>query len=191
MDPIAKATPEVLEALREAFPEEWREEPLGWERLLVWEAEHRVTLPEPYRSLIAEVANGSSLGPPEDGGLLPLGWLPSTWRDEDAPRDPSVPFPLTRGWYWEEDDRPGGEISPLIEAVYRHGSVPLGTESVDNEWILITAGPYRGSVWILADVGAFPYVGPDVSPLKAEGPGMGLLDWINQWRTGLGWFDLT
>ncbi|MCX4598674.1 hypothetical protein OG819_57290 [Streptomyces sp. NBC_01549] len=40
---------------------------------MAWESQHGVVLPEPYRSLIAEITNGSSLGPPEDGGLLPLG----------------------------------------------------------------------------------------------------------------------
>jgi hypothetical protein len=190
MDSQARATPEILGVLRDAFPEEWCEEPLGWDGVLAWEAEWGVTLPEPYRSLIAEAANGSSLGPPEDGGLLPLGWLPPTWRDEDAERSPSLPFPLTEGWYWEEDDRPQEEIGDLINSVYRQGSLPLGTESIDEEWILITAGTCRGSVWLLTEVGAFPYCGPHVSPINAEGPGLGLLDWINQWRSGLGWFDL-
>lgn len=40
--------------------------------------ENRVVLPEPYRTFIAEISNGSSLGPAGDGGLQPLGWLPDT-----------------------------------------------------------------------------------------------------------------
>lgn len=59
--------------LRSAFAPEWREPALGHDGVLAWESQHGVVLPEPYRSLIAEITNGSSLGPPEDGGLLPLG----------------------------------------------------------------------------------------------------------------------
>jgi hypothetical protein len=74
-----------LEFLRSASGPEWREQALGYESVSAWESENRVVLPEPYRSSVAAIANGSSPGPPEDGGLLPLGWLrshPSPTRPE-------------------------------------------------------------------------------------------------------------
>lgn len=179
-----------MEALREAFPEAWRKEPLGWEGVLAWEAQQHVTLPEPYRTLIAEVANGSSPGPPAGTGLLPLGWFPLSRREDDHERNPALPFPLDRGWHWEEDDRPREEVIGLVDAVHKHGSLLLGAESADEQWILITAGPQRGSVWLLTEIGAFPYCGPQVPPLQAEGPAVGLLDWVGRWCTGLGWFGI-
>jgi hypothetical protein len=190
-DPDVKPTAEVLQTLREAIPEEWREKPLGWDGVEVWEAEHHVTLPEPYRSLIAEICNGSALGPPDDSGLLPLGWFSPVWPDKATPRDEAAPFPLERAWYWETDERPRQEIGPLIDAVFRKGSVALGSDYGGEDFFLITAGPQRGSIWLLSDEGACPYLGRDVDPWTASGPGIGLLDWFAQWQTGLTWFDLS
>lgn len=78
---------EALDTLRAAFPSEWREAPLGWDGVAAWETANGVVLPEPYRSFVAEIANGSALGPAEDGGLLPLGWLPPSWPDLDPGPD--------------------------------------------------------------------------------------------------------
>lgn len=82
----------TLDFLRSVFPPEWREPALGHEAVAEWEQENGVVLPEPYRTFIAEVSNGSSLGPAGDGGLQPLGWLPDTWPDP-GPRQPGEPFP--------------------------------------------------------------------------------------------------
>lgn len=139
-------TPEVLDALREAFPEEWREDPLGWDGVHAWEAEHQVTLPEPYRSLIAEICNGSALGPPEDSGLLPLGWHSPLWPGTITSREEATPFPLDRAWFWETDNRPHEETGPLIDAAFRNGSVALGGDCGGEDFILITAGQQRGSI---------------------------------------------
>lgn len=105
------------------------------------------------------------------------------------PRDPLAPFPLKRAWYWEEDDRPDDEIGHVLQAVHQHGSVLLGADGVDMNWVLITAGPQRGSVWRIDEAIAFPYVGPDVPPLGAQAPGMGLLKWISHWHAGHDWFE--
>ncbi|WP_442813545.1 hypothetical protein [Streptomyces sp. NBC_01244] len=74
----------VLELLRSAFEPEWREPALGHEAVSAWEAEHGAVLPEPCRTFVAEIANGSSIGPPEDGGLLPLGRLTPGWPGPEA-----------------------------------------------------------------------------------------------------------
>lgn len=76
-----------------------------------------MVLPQPYRTFIAEISNGSSYGPPEDG-LLPLGWLPADWPSGD--RDFTAPFPLTEAWIWENDDRDPDELDPLVDEVYNH-----------------------------------------------------------------------
>ena len=79
---------------------------------VAWEIRHRVVLPEPYRTFVAEIADGCSpeLSADEDP-LLPLGRLPGSWHSWDSenwlspepfdsrtPRDPSAPFPLTEEW---------------------------------------------------------------------------------------------
>jgi len=107
----------------------------------------------PYRSrlndyvvrLIAQISDGCTLGPPEDGGLLPLGWLPPGW-PHAGERNPAAPFPLEQAWYWETDPAPlGQDGEALIPAAHLHGSVLLGSEQGDD-WILVTAGPLRGQV---------------------------------------------
>ncbi|GGW42544.1 hypothetical protein [Streptomyces griseoloalbus] len=69
----------AIALLCEAFPVEVRHCPLGWETLRAWELTHGVVLPEPYRTFVAEIANGTDLGPPDEGGLLPVGDKPDSW----------------------------------------------------------------------------------------------------------------
>ncbi len=176
----SRAEAQDIEALQDAFPVEWREPPLGWDALRVWENEQGVVLPEPYRTFIAETANGSSLGPPEDGGLLPLGWLPPYWPDQDQPRDPAAEFPLDRSWIWEDDERGYQALAPIVHAVYNHGSVVLGAEDGPMYWLLAVTGPSRGKVWLVADVGAHLY---------PQDPGIGFTDWVRRWQDRDGWWD--
>jgi hypothetical protein len=124
---------EALDTLRAAFPPEWREAPLGWEGVAAWEKANGVVLPEPYRSFVAEIANGSSLGPAEDGGLLPLGWLPPGWPDL-GDRDVTAPFPLEAAWAWEDEDNAEGDVEERSDAVYNHGSIVLGAEDGPMYW---------------------------------------------------------
>lgn len=168
----------TLGLLRSAFPPEWREPALGYEAVEVWEAENKATIPEPYRSFVAEISNGCSLGPAEDGGLQPVGRLPSSWA-EDNPRQPGAPFPLEEAWPWEEDDSADDE-DPRIDAVFSHGSIVLGAEDSQSYWLLVTTGPQRGNVWIVADVGA--------TPAPADKP-WGFLEWVQRWHAGEGWWD--
>ena len=70
-----KATGEQMAALREAFGvDDGGASALGWEAVRAFEAEHGVVLPEPYRSFVAEVSDGSFQGPP-DYGLVALAEL--------------------------------------------------------------------------------------------------------------------
>lgn len=55
MTPDRRSDDATLGLLRAAFPPEWREPPLSYEAVEAWELESRVTLPEPYRTFIAEV----------------------------------------------------------------------------------------------------------------------------------------
>lgn len=62
---IDHADPVELAALHAAFDADDGTEPaLEWEAVRVFETEHGIVLPEPYRTLIAEIADGSSSGPP-------------------------------------------------------------------------------------------------------------------------------
>ncbi|MFF4894825.1 SMI1/KNR4 family protein [Streptomyces sp. NPDC001068] len=168
----------ILEFLRSPFEPEWREPALGDDAVSVWESENRVVLPEPYRSLVAEIANGSSLGPPEDGGLLPLGWLPPDWPDL-GDRDPAALFPLQGTWAWEGEPL-AEDHHERVAAVYNHGSVVLGTDDGLSYWVLVVTGPQRGKVWLVTDVGAYPYPMPNA---------LGFLAWVQRWHAGHGWWD--
>ncbi|MBT3154506.1 SMI1/KNR4 family protein [Streptomyces sp. CHD11] len=108
------ADPADLAAIRAAFEgTEGREPALGWDAVRAFEAEHGVVLPEPYRTFVAEIADGSASGPPHYG-LLPLARLPDDWDgEEEVERDPSRPFPLTEAWLWEEE-----QAGPRVAAAF-------------------------------------------------------------------------
>jgi hypothetical protein len=171
-----KASDASQQLLVAAFPAEWREAPLGWDAVLAWEVDHGVVLPEPYRTFVAEIADGSSYGPPEDGGLLPLNWLPADWPGED--RDEAADFPLTEAWFWENDPRDPDDVEALVDEVYRCGSVVLGSMTGPVYWLLVVSGPQRGQIWLLSDVGALPFPGPD----GAEQDGTGFMGWVQRWH---------
>jgi hypothetical protein len=169
----------ALTLLRSAFEPEWRESPLGYEAVEAWESEHGVVLPEPYRTVVAEITNGYSLGPAEDGGLERLGCLPASWPDF-LPRRPGAPFPLAEDWPWEDDNSVDPDGDPRIDAVYTQGSIVLGSEDGQSFWLLVTTGPRRGEVWMVADVGAGPVPGNEP---------WGFLEWVRRWHAGNGWWD--
>ncbi|MFD4604397.1 SMI1/KNR4 family protein [Streptomyces sp. NPDC058464] len=168
----------TLGFLRSVFPPEWREPALGQEAVAEWEQENGVALPEPYRTFIAEVSNGSSLGPAGDGGLQPLGRLPDTWPDL-GPRQPGHPFPLEAAWLWEDDESVGPE-APRIDAAFNKGSVVLGAEDGQSFWLLLTTGPR-------------PRRGVDDHRRRHRpGPGdqaWGFEEWVRRWHTGDDWWD--
>ncbi len=169
-----------MEFLQTAFEPQWREPPLGYDAVAAWESANGGSLPEPYRTLVAEISNGYSLGPAEDGGLQPLGWLPGDWPDL-GPRQPGAPFPLTEAWLWEDDETVDpADDDPRTDAAYNHGSVVLGSEDGQSFWLLVTTGPRRGEVWMVADVGAIP-VPADTA--------WGFLQWVQRWHAGNGWWD--
>ena len=93
-----------------------RHRPVDGEQLRVWERWHGVVLPEPYRTFVTEIANGTDDGPPDEGGLLPLGEQPGSWAvwEADCWMSPEPfngttarllgrPFPLEEEWQWEYD----------------------------------------------------------------------------------------
>ncbi|MFJ8062846.1 SMI1/KNR4 family protein [Streptomyces sp. NPDC096142] len=176
--PDQRPAEDTLEFLRSAIETEWREPALGHDGVSTWESEHGLVLPEPYRSLIAEITNGSSLGPPEDGGLLPLGWLPPDW-PYGSDRDPAAPFPLQEAWAWEDEPLVDGHHERVAD-VYTHGSIVLGTDDGLSYWVLVVTGPQRGKVWLVTDVGACPYPMPEA---------VGFLEWVQRWHAGDGWWD--
>lgn len=167
-----------MQFLRSAFETPWREPTLGHHGVSAWEAEHSVVLPEPYRSLIAVISNGSSLGPPEDGGLLPLGCLPPHW-PYDRGRDPAAPFPLQEAWGWEGEPL-ADDHHQRVADVFSNGSVVLGADDGPCYWVLVVTGPQRGRVWAVAEVGAYPYPMPEAA---------GFLEWVQRWHADEGWWD--
>ncbi|MET8978658.1 SMI1/KNR4 family protein [Streptomyces sp. NPDC004539] len=165
---IEKADPAELAALREAFGEGEGASPLGWAGVREFEERHGVVLPEPYRTLVAEIADGSFQGPPE------YGW--AGLAESAGGQRPAEPFPLTGMWVWEDD---GGYEDPgaVIERVAHDGSLNLGTDGCGMDWHLVVTGPQRGRVWLVTGEGAMPY----------GGPGFG--DWVRRWAAGEEWFS--
>ncbi|GAA3716440.1 hypothetical protein GCM10022224_097540 [Nonomuraea antimicrobica] len=178
------ADPADLAALRAAFDVDAGEQPLGWDAVHAFEAEHGVVLPEPYRTFVAEVCDGSSSGPP-DFGLVPLAALPEDWGDGRPQRVLAHPFPLTEMWVWEDDPRPDEEIDPLLEQVFDHGSIVLGTDGCGMYWHLIVSGPHRGHVWQINGEGAAPF-GAEFGFSTGEA---GFAGWVKHWAAHKPWFD--
>jgi hypothetical protein len=182
------ATPAEIAALRAAFGvDDGGESALGWEAVRAFEAEHGVVLPEPYRTFVAEVTDGSYQGPP-DYGLVPLAELPDDWGDGRPVRDLSRPFPLTTAWLWEDDeddDRSEEELAELEAAVFGHGSVVLGTDGCGMYWHLIVTGPHRGHIWNISGEGAAPF-GAEFGHTTAES---GFAGWVAHWAAAKNWCD--
>ncbi|MFD9001401.1 SMI1/KNR4 family protein [Streptomyces sp. NPDC059582] len=178
------ADPVELEALRAAFDVDEGVSALGWEAVHVFEARHGIVLPEPYRSFVAEVTDGSCSGPPEFG---PLGLeeVPDGEGGDTAERALSRPFPLVEEWLWEDDGRPEDEIELLVEQVADHGTVVLGTDGCAMDWHLVVTGPHRGHVRHITDVGAVPF-GAEFGHTTAA---PGFAGWVAHWAAGKDWFD--
>ena len=188
----------AMSALSGAIPHDLRRPPLGWTGVRAWEAEHVLELPQPYRTFVAEISNGTREGPSSPHGLLPLGHLPESWQrweaecwlspepfDGTALRKPTVPFPLKEEWQWEYDYYDHDQHSPLLHGIYQHGSILLGSNRDCEFWILIVTGPQRGRVWWLGDGCAAPYAdaGEEAEPEVDFAP------WLQDWQADRGWWS--
>lgn len=175
------ADPADLAELRTAFQvDDGGASALGWDAVHAFEREHGIVLPEPYRTFVAEITDGSFSGPP-DFGLVGLTELPDDWGDDRAERVPSRPFPLTEAWLWEEDEPSPDELEP----VFNDGSIVLGTEGDGEYWLLVVTGPQRGQIWNVTGEGAAPF-GAEFGHTTA---GSGFLGWVRHWAAGKPWFD--
>ncbi|MGW1552872.1 SMI1/KNR4 family protein [Streptomyces sp. NPDC002346] len=182
---IDQAAPAELAALRTTFDvDDGEESALGWEAVHAFEAEHGVLLPEPYRTFVAEIADGSYSGLPEYG-LLPVAELPDDWGNDEQERDLSEPLPLAAPWMWEEDSDQFEDANEILEQVYNHGSIVLGTDGCAMNWHLIVAGPHRGHIWLITDVGAIPF-GEQFGFTTAE---PGFAGWVQHWAANKPWYD--
>lgn len=159
--------------------------PLGWETVRAFEAEHQITLPEPYRSYVATIADGSYLGPPEYG-LMELTALPSDWGAGRPSRVLSKPFPLSAEWLWAVDERPEAEYADALDTVFDHGSIVLGTDGCGMYWHLVVTGTHRGHVWHITELGAMPF-GAEFGYTTAQ---PGFAGWVRHWAAGKDWWDV-
>ncbi|MFD7818647.1 SMI1/KNR4 family protein [Streptomyces sp. NPDC059785] len=180
-----QADPAELAELRAAFGTgDGGASALGWEAVRAFEADHGIVLPEPYRSFVAEITDGSSSGPPEYG-LLPLAELPDDWGGGGRERELREAFPLAEAWMWEEDEEPADDAGRLLDRVHHHGSVVLGTDGCAMNWHLVVTGPHRGHVWLITDVGAVPF-GAQFGYTTAE---PGFAGWVRHWAEHKPWYD--
>ncbi|MFD3584460.1 SMI1/KNR4 family protein [Streptomyces sp. NPDC058683] len=174
-----QADPAELAALREAFGvAEGGASALGWEGVHAFEADHGVVLPEPYRTFVAELTDGSYQGPPEYG-LWELAMAAEC-------QQPGLPFPLTRGWIWEDDscDDPEEQDAAIVRVAH-HGSISLGTDGCGMHWHLVVNGAHRGHIWLITGEGAMPF-GAEFGFTTAE---PGFTGWVRHWTAGKEWFD--
>jgi hypothetical protein len=174
-----------LAALRAAFDVGMRKPPLGWDAVRTFEAEHGIVLPEPYRTFVAEICDGSAQGPPHYG-LLPLAKVPDELEDDRGRRVLARPFPLTEAWVWEDDPRPAEEIEAAIEQVYDHGSIVLGTDGCAMYWHLVVTGPHRGHIWNICGEGAGPF-GAEFGFSTGQS---GFAGWVRHWAARKWWWDV-
>lgn len=175
-----RASEHDLALLRAAFAEG---RALGWDAVFDFERRCGIVLPEPYRTCVAEITDGYE-GPPAYG-LLPVDWMPEDWGFDRPERVPAKPFPLTEAWIWEDDERPEEEIEKLIDPVFDHGSIVLGSDGGGLYWHLIVTGKHRGHIWSIADVGAFPF-GAEFGYTTGDA---GFAGWVAHWDQGLDWYD--
>lgn len=177
---IDRAAPAELADLRAAFDADDAGEPaLGRPAVHAFEARHGIVLPEPYRTFVAEITDGSPSGPPE------YGLLPDDWGADGRERDLGKPFPLVEAWMWEEDPDPPEDADARLEQVYGHGSIVLGTDGCAMNWHLVVTGPHRGHVWMISDVGAVPF-GEPFGYTTAE---PGFAGWVRHWVANRPWYD--
>jgi hypothetical protein len=171
-----------LAMLSEIYSDADTEPPLGWEAVYAFEAEHRIILPEPYRSFVALITTGGEACGPPYYGLLAPGARHYSWPDY-GPIALDEPFPLTEAWIWEDNEVRGDGITP--EDVYTRGALPLGTDGDGLFWVLIVTGPHRGHVWCITDVGAQPF-GREFGFTTGDS---GFLGWVTHWFSGSEWWD--
>ncbi|MFI8082361.1 SMI1/KNR4 family protein [Kitasatospora sp. NPDC086009] len=161
-----------------------RTPPLGRGGVRAFEAEHGIVLPEPYRTFVAEICDGFSDGPPHHG-LIPAAALPADWGAGRPGQVLAEPFPLSATWLWDDDPRPEEEVEALLERVFHHGSIVLGTDGCGMYWHLVVSGPRRGEIWLITGEGAVPYRAPDGG--SAGEPGFA--GWVARWAAGLPWWS--
>ena len=179
-----QADPRDLQAIREALNIDDGESALGWDAVHSFEAEHGIVVPEPYRSFVAEISDGSFTGPP-DFGLLALAQMPADWGAGRPERDLAQSFPLTEMWVWEDDPRPDTEIGPLITRVTDHGSIVLGSDGCGMYWHLIVTGHSRGHIWLIDEAGATPF-GAEFGFTTGRS---GFAGWVKHRAAGRPWWD--
>ncbi|EEQ92209.1 uncharacterized protein BDCG_07329 [Blastomyces dermatitidis ER-3] len=147
LSPNNEAIKADVEKLRTIFASRNITPPLGWPAVHAFESRHDIILPEPYRTFVAEIANGCH-GGPQEYGLKPL----SNRGDRNDPAEGrlALPFPLTKRRIWEDDpELPEGFPASAIDGdgeagIFGRGCLDLGTEGCGMNWYLIISGEHRG-----------------------------------------------
>ncbi|KAK9767981.1 hypothetical protein K7432_001751 [Basidiobolus ranarum] len=115
--------------------------PLTEPKIIEFEREHFIRLPEDYRIVLSQVGNGTC----PSGGILPLGYVPYEYPVpyNDLLRNLCEPFPLTEDFIFEAE----GNLEEDFLDSLNHGHLVLASDDYLSHWILIVEGPSRGEVW--------------------------------------------
>jgi hypothetical protein len=168
---------DAMDWIRRAFADIRLGPPRGWPGVHAWEANWRVTLPEPYRSFVAVVGDGCPGGPPICG-LLPLGEVPDRLHAVPTPDSVRRPFPLDRTWNWEEQQAWTEEDQARSGAAFTDGVLNLGDDGCGRFFMLVVTGSERGNVWQVGSLGAAPVgAGADAD----AGRRVDFATWVANW----------
>lgn len=123
--------------------------PLPESRVVAFEVENSIRLPQDYREFLLSVGEHGEGSPTY--GLLPLGHtdgvhVPDYLRDgygDRLKRD----FPLTRAWMWEDEDDDASDTLPDKVRSTEQGCLVLGDDGCAMYWVLIISGSCRGEIW--------------------------------------------
>ncbi|KAK9764368.1 hypothetical protein K7432_008175 [Basidiobolus ranarum] len=116
--------------------------PLSEQKIIEFEREHFIRLPEDYRTVLSQIGNGTC----PSGGLLPLSYVPYEYPVpyNDLLKNLSEPFPLTENLIFDEVE--DGLSEEFLDSL-NHGHLVLASDDYLTHWILIVEGPSRGEVW--------------------------------------------
>jgi len=115
-----------------------------------FEAECGVQLPSAFARFLTEVGNGGAFGPQYGVPALGDTWG-SPWHDVPYGDAVSIPYGMPAECVWE--DEPDERKREVLQARAGHGNIVIGYEGCGTYWVLIVAGPRKGEICLLTEVG--------------------------------------
>ena len=116
------------------------------EKIVSFEENHSIQLPQAYRMFLKRVGNGCNMM--DDCQLNDLESCPC--------QELSKPFLLEKFWIWEDDERNADVIKADMQNKVYRGNMELINIGCGISYNLIITGKCQGEVWNFTDVGVQP-----------------------------------